>query len=234
VNFFDISIIHYFNSFAGSYHFFDLAINSLANSNFLKMTLPVISLWWGWFMVSPRQKDNRLIIISTFISAFVGLFLARALTFILPFRLRPMHNTQLDFILPFGSSLKILDGWSSFPSDHAVLLLTLITGVFLISKRLGVFVFLYSVIVALIPRIYLGLHYPTDIIAGAILGVSITLIFNREYFIDKFSKPILELSNSKPEIFYPIFFLISFQASDLFEGFRAVASMLKEGLKLIL
>jgi undecaprenyl-diphosphatase len=140
----------------------------------------------------------------------------------------------LDFTLPFGSSLKVLDGWSSFPSDHAVLLFTLITGVFLISKRLGVFVLLYSVIIALIPRIYLGLHYPTDIIAGAILGVSITIIFNREYFIDKFSKPILELSNSKPEIFYPIFFLISFQASDLFEGFRAVASMLKEGLKLIL
>jgi len=234
MNSFDLSIINYFNSFAGTSEFLDLAVNSLANSNFLKMTLPVIVMCWAWFKVNQKQKDNQLIIISTFISAFIGLFLARALTFILPFRLRPVHETQLDFTLPIGSSIKTLDGWSSFPSDHAVLLFTLITGIFLISKKLGLLVMVYSLIVTLIPRIYLGLHYPTDIIAGIFIGIIITIIFNKKYFIEKLSKPILDFSISKPELFYPIFFLISFQTSDLFEGFRAVAYMLKEGLKIIL
>lgn len=234
MNNFDINIINYLNSFARNSHFFDLAINSWVNNNFIKTIIPIMILWWAWFKVTDYQNRNRLIIISTFIATFFGLFLARGLTFILPFRFRPIHNNQLDFILPFGTDVKVLDGWSSLPSDHAVIMFTLVTGIFYISKKLGIFLSIYLLITVLIPRIYLGLHYPTDILVGIIIGIIMTIIFNKDFCYNRLSRPILDLSITKPEYFYPVFFLISYQSSDLFEGFRHISHMIHEALEIIL
>ena len=66
----------------------------------------------------------------------------------------------------------IVETWSSFPSDHAVLWFAVATTVLLASRRLGVAMLIYSAVLA-VGRVYVGAHNPTDVLAGGLLGAGL-------------------------------------------------------------
>ena len=60
---------------------------------------------------------------------------------------------------------------SSFPSSHTYVAFAIATSIFLYGhKKLGSFLFIIAILVA-ISRVGAGLHYPSDIIGGAMLGI---------------------------------------------------------------
>ena len=62
----------------------------------------------------------------------------------------------------------------SFPSDHTIIAVALAVGLWIVSRKLGII----AVVVAAFEgfsRVYLGQHYPHDVIAGAILSTVILL-----------------------------------------------------------
>lgn len=65
--------------------------------------------------------------------------------------------------------------FTSFPSGHATLYFALATGIFILHPRLGKYYFVLATLVAL-SRVILGVHYPRDIIAGALIGVVASLV----------------------------------------------------------
>lgn len=71
---------------------------------------------------------------------------------------------------------------------------------------------------------YLGFHYPTDIIAGAIIGIAIALVANIYLVKNKGIHSIVNMSYSSPNLFYPLFFLLTYQIADLFNASRKLAS----------
>ncbi len=77
-------------------------------------------------------------------------------------------------------------GWYSYPSGHAMLApivwsLSLILLARTVSRRgLRGFFYLLSVVIPLgiaVSRVYLGVHYPSDIMAGLLLGTAWTLLW---------------------------------------------------------
>jgi undecaprenyl-diphosphatase len=63
----------------------------------------------------------------------------------------------------------------SFPSDHAVMGGAVAAGLLLVNRRLGLFACVAAAVLAF-ARVYIGAHYPWDVLAGLALGASVTLL----------------------------------------------------------
>jgi undecaprenyl-diphosphatase len=228
MNLIDSATIETLNQLARHSRAFDSTIVFISENHLLKGGVLVCLLWWGWFRDNPGQATARLHLLATLIACFPAMILAKTLAWALPFRARPLHAENLDFTLPFTMERGILEGWSSFPSDHAVLFFALSAGLFYISKRIGLFAVLYTFIIICLPRVYLGLHYPSDLIAGAMIGVATTWICNRAVVTERIARPLADFSDSNPGIFYAGLFLLSYQIADMFISGRAVAGFALE------
>jgi len=146
--------------------------------------------------------------------------IARLLPSVLPMRLRPIHEERIDFVLPYDVKIDLLEGWNSMPSDHATLFFTLSMCLYFISKRIGLFAFFYTFLFICLPRIYLGLHYFTDIIVGAFIGISIAYLCVSLPFLVFINKKISHSSFSNSSIFYTIAYLFTYQIADMFDSSR--------------
>ncbi len=58
----------------------------------------------------------------------------------------------------------------SFPSGHAALFFALSAVVYFYNKKAGVFFFIASFLIS-ISRVFVGVHWPSDILAGALVGI---------------------------------------------------------------
>lgn len=100
-------------------------------------------------------------------------------------RLRPCNNPEIMNIIRIVHHSKTF----SFFSGHAANSLATMTFLFLILKkyyRYSFLIFLYPLIFAY-SRIYLGVHYPSDIITGYFFGLLNGIIFFKgyEYFLNR-------------------------------------------------
>lgn len=180
--------------------------------------------WWAWFLPNGnnRQAANRNHLIASLISTLVGLGVARLMAITFPFRDRPIFDSQVHFKPTYGAETLSLDfeGLSAFPSDHAALFYALSVGLIYISRSLGIFAVIYTTVFIAFPRIYLGLHFPTDILMGAFIGVVIVIIGNNYLTETSLVSKITLFSSMRTEYFYPVFFILAYQIATMFNDIR--------------
>jgi undecaprenyl-diphosphatase len=224
MNFLDKFALPFINDYAGRFVATDKAIAFLSNYHLLKGGVLVVLIWWAWFSPLGVQARNRAHVLATLTGCFVAVLAARVMANFLPLRLRPLHDPDVEVRIAHGLSRTVLDGASSFPSDHAVLFFSLSVGLLYVSRAVGLFAIAYTVLFIALPRVYLGLHYPTDLLAGGLFGAMITVVFNRYVADGAAIASVTRFSSIRPEIFYPLFFLVTYQLAELFEGVRVLLS----------
>ncbi len=102
-------------------------------------------------------------------SIIVGVLLSvHSLLGVLFFRERPFESYHVVQLISQPPTMK------SFPSDHAGVAFAIATLLFLFHPRWGYYAYGFATLIAL-GRIYVGVHYPSDVLAGAMIGILITL-----------------------------------------------------------
>lgn len=229
----DSSLVLWFNHFAGWSGTFDGVVKDISDNYLIQAVVPITILYYFWFRraTSPIVRRNREVIIATQLAAVVGVAAARVLALLLPFRDRPLATPALGYHVIDPRWNADVHQWSSFPSDHAVLFFALATGITLLNRRTGLVMLLYAAIVDCLPRIYLGLHYPTDLAAGAVLGSAAVVIAAKPRVRKPCADRILRGFERSPGVAYALMFLCSFQLATMFDSAIGVA---QTGIRVLL
>ena len=219
----DEPIVRFLNQFSQVNPTFDRLVIDIADSALLKGGFFMAYFWWLWFKGGKDAPARQNTIIVSFAGALLAVVISRILQRLLPFHDRLVHAVGTGFVLPAGVDPKSLSNWSSFPSDHAALFFALSTAIWFQSRRLGCFAALWTTFVICLPRIYLGFHYPSDILAGAALGVAI--MAGTHFWADSARWParIVDWSRTHQTAFYALAFLATYEITVLFYDLRALA-----------
>ncbi len=226
----DAAVLRLFSSWVAEHCGVDGLMSFVSASILLKGAAVVALLWYLWFRPRPPEEERwvRRGALATLASCLLAVMVGRSLVAFLPFRLRPLHRESLEYPLACGLGRDVLEGWSSFPSDHAVMFFSLATGLFLVSRWAGLLALAHAIFVISLPRVYLGFHYPSDILSGALLGSALTLLVFKTPLSSLAWRLGERLLRVRRGLFYAGFFLLSLELALMFGGSRALLAYLTE------
>ncbi|MFH1583304.1 MAG: phosphatase PAP2 family protein [Candidatus Falkowbacteria bacterium] len=118
------------------------------------------------FLGKNKQEKfkNQLMVFGALIAALVARFVVATSLYYCFMRFRPFVNDIVNQLIPYDGAR------SSFPSGHASFFFALATVVYLYNKKLGAWLLAAAALISL-ARIYVGVHYPSDVLAGALIGL---------------------------------------------------------------
>jgi len=135
-------------------------------ANYLILIFPIIVFL---FLIFSQDKKKRRDIFLLSFSGTIFIYLFNFLLQKIYFRERPF------VVLNFSSLINISPLEASFPSTHTALAFIFAFVIFNIDKRLGVISFLFALLIGL-SRIFVGVHWPSDVFGGIILSLFTFLI----------------------------------------------------------
>jgi undecaprenyl-diphosphatase len=212
----DVSIFRDLNDFCGWSPTLDRTIVHL---EVLKGSLfmGIVGVLWYWHDEEMlRRRETLLVMI---LAVALSLVVNRVISTLLPYRDRPMYSIGAN--APTFEWHADLERWSSFPSDNATYLFAIAASLWLTSSRCGSFFGIFAAFVAL-ARVFLGIHYPSDIVAGALIGVATSVAVNRESVRKRLASPLLAWEERNPPYFYGLFFVALAEMSGGFPNTRRI------------
>ncbi|MEK7634360.1 MAG: phosphatase PAP2 family protein [Patescibacteria group bacterium] len=161
-NSFDIFLFNLINKFSHKWWFLDnLGIFLAGYFGYFLLLIAVI-------LILKEKKWQDKIYFASFTA--LSLILARGIIAeIIKFfvsRPRPFSTLNIQPLAQYNG----YDSGMSFPSGHASLFFALAFAIFYFDKKWGIR-FLIAALIMGIARIFIGVHWPLDIIVGALIGI---------------------------------------------------------------
>ena len=162
----DAEIVLWLNQWAGRSATLD-AIEKLIVSDYfipVSMSLCLLAMWFVGKDTRTRDAHQRAVL-----RALIAVGFANLVVLMLNqhyFRDRPFadHELTLLFYQPTDSS---------FPANPAAVAFAMASGMWEGSRKLGAFLYGLATLWGL-SRVYAGVFYPSDVVAGAVIGVGIS------------------------------------------------------------
>jgi undecaprenyl-diphosphatase len=169
----DVELLYDINGLAkDAPHWFDRVMEFIGEYGLLlAMVVLVLWCWWG---VRRRGGDGA----ASSVAALVWAPLAAGVAVLVNVPIRGFVERPRPFVDHDGLDV-LVDGKNdfSFVSDHATLTMAIAVGLFVANRRFG----MVGIGLALLEgfcRVYMGVHYPTDVVGGFALGTAVALLLS--------------------------------------------------------
>lgn len=131
------------------------------------MALALIAGWW----IARRARSPRGVALSVWgaLAALIAVGIAQPISHAAN-ETRPFEVTSLHALTLIHHSTD-----PGFPSDHATAAGAVAAALCFVSWRLGIVAWLAALILAF-SRVYVGVHFPQDVVAGLALGAAVAVI----------------------------------------------------------
>ncbi|MEU2427392.1 phosphatase PAP2 family protein [Streptomyces sp. NPDC007851] len=169
----DVDLLYDINGLAkDAPHWFDRAMEFVGEYGLLvAMVLLVV---WCWWSVRRRGDEDA----PATLAALVWAPLAATIAVLVNVPIRGFVERPRPFLTHQGLDVLVSGKTDySFVSDHATITMALGVGLFVANRRIG----LAGIGLALAEgfcRVYMGVHYPTDVIGGFALGTAVVLLLS--------------------------------------------------------
>jgi undecaprenyl-diphosphatase len=161
----DTQLFYLLNSVAGQSALADRAIVFFAND--LAYALAAVFVALLIFSVYSKREKGEMLIIAGLGSGVASFVITPLIRFF-------YHHPRPFEVLQSVHQLLAESSWS-FPSRHAAFFFALAAAVYLYNKKLGVGFFAAALFMGA-ARVMAGVHYPSDIVGGALVGVGVVCI----------------------------------------------------------
>lgn len=169
----DVDLLYDINGLAkDAPHWFDRVVSFVGEYGLLlAMVLLVV---WCWWSVRRRGDEDA----ASSVAALVWAPVAAALAVLVNVPIRGFVERPRPFRTHDGLDVLVSGKTDfSFVSDHATITMAMAVGVFVAHRKFG----LVGIGLALLEgfcRVYMGVHYPTDVVGGFALGTAVALLLS--------------------------------------------------------
>jgi undecaprenyl-diphosphatase len=153
----DYQLFQIINGLAGSVSFLNPLMRFLAQDAEYLFYIGVIMYWFS------RTESNRRMIVEALTAACIGLAVS-GVSGVLFYRDRPFVTHAVFQLIKHPAN-------ASFPSDHAIGAFVIATTIWLFRRKEGTLWLALAACIAF-SRIWTGVHYPSDVLAGALIGAA--------------------------------------------------------------
>jgi undecaprenyl-diphosphatase len=212
----DIQILYLLNEAVERSRTLDVLLVYLLSNTPFKGLLFAALMWWAWFRPGQNKTTDRKAILLALLASVASLCISRLLQLSLPFRSRPILDSTLNLRIPDMLDPEAIVNISSFPSDHAAFFYALAMGFWLLSRRLGAVLLMIVTLLICLPRLMLGYHFPTDVIAGALIAFGTVIGLMRTRILDDSVTGVSLWEQRSPGTLYTCFFVLTYLIATLF------------------
>lgn len=150
------------NSFARHTPWLHAPATAFAKYGVVLFALAILAACWHWRSSPVLLAAAVWAGLGTLLAEGLNQPLGRALAVARPYVLHPHAEVLIARSTDF-----------SMPSDHAVMAGAVAAGLWIVSHRWGVVAGIAALLMA-VARVYVGAHYPGDVVAGLLVGALVT------------------------------------------------------------
>ncbi|AOR33487.1 hypothetical protein BFF78_22655 [Streptomyces fodineus] len=169
----DVELLYDINGLAkDAPHWFDRVMEFVGEYGLLLAL--VLLVLWCWWSVRRRGGEDA----ASSVAALLWAPLAAGIALAVNIPIRGFVERPRPFVEHQGLDVLVSGKTDfSFVSDHATLTMALGVGLFVANRRFGI----AGIGLALLEgfcRVYMGVHYPTDVVGGFALGTAVVLLLS--------------------------------------------------------
>jgi undecaprenyl-diphosphatase len=173
----DVAVTYWANGFVGSYAILDSFMIAASAVGVPILVIAVAGQWW----LPRRDLSKRHVLLAAGFSFLLGLALNQIILLFVH-RMRPYDAGITHLLIARSADY-------SFPSDHATATTAIAAAFLLHGMRRNGLAFMAAALLVGVSRVYVGIHYASDVLGGAITGIVaaalVSLVYRRDTRADR-------------------------------------------------